>query len=358
MVTNYHIIDDNFLKENSKLKIQIGDEPIPKEIYINKDRKIYFSSNEEYDIMIIRLNEKIDDLKNINYLEIDDYLLNHNSELAYEDTSIYILHYPMGKEITVSYGYGITKEKGKKYDIIHKCKTTNGSSGSPILNLATNKLIGIHKSFISNKYKNISYNIGSFLKYPLIEMQKKNPSNRDIQFRKINYHKHKQSKIMEPQAKIETKNLKNINNEIPSDYYSYRQLNIKVLNNFNNEHFITDCKNFDSNTLNKQNVKYTRNISTSKISINNNNFYNNHNYTKSNFFLNKIPNLIANERTEENKYLNISYNNIINRINKYNKITYSKQKMLPNNMYNKNTNINNPKLNHIIQKKLTSINKL
>ena len=186
-------------------------------------------------------------------------------------------------------------------------------------------------------------------------MQKKNPSNRDIQFRKINYHKHKQSKIMEPQAKIETKNLKNINNEIPSDYYSYRQLNIKVLNNFNNEHFITDCKNFDSNTLNKQNVKYTRNISTSKISINNNNFYNNHNYTKSNFFLNKIPNLIANERTEENKYLNISYNNIINRINKYNKITYSKQKMLPNNMYNKNTNIINPKLNHIIQKKLTSI---
>ena len=51
--------------------------------------------------MILKIYEK-DDIKNINYLEIDDYLLNHDSESVYEDHSIYILHYPSGRETKVS----------------------------------------------------------------------------------------------------------------------------------------------------------------------------------------------------------------------------------------------------------------
>ena len=61
---------------------------------------------------------------------------------------------------------------------MHKCKTTNGSSGSPILNLLTNKVIGIHKSFSKNtnndNNKEDCYNLGTLLKYPLIEMKKNN----------------------------------------------------------------------------------------------------------------------------------------------------------------------------------------
>ena len=53
--------------------------------------------------------------------------------------------------------------KDKEYNFNHKCCTKGGSSGSPILNM-NNKLIGIHKEGIKNKY-----NKGLFLNYPIKE---------------------------------------------------------------------------------------------------------------------------------------------------------------------------------------------
>ena len=44
---------------------------------------------------------------------------------------------------------------------MHNCSIDNNSSGSPILNLQTNKVIGIH-----NK-SSINYNIGTLLKLPI-----------------------------------------------------------------------------------------------------------------------------------------------------------------------------------------------
>ena len=79
----------------------------------------------------------------------------------------------MNKEINVSYGYGL-KEKDKN-NIIHKCMTSYGSSGAPILNLSTNKVIGIHKSFLKSVHKDNKedcYNLGTLLKYPLRDMNK------------------------------------------------------------------------------------------------------------------------------------------------------------------------------------------
>ena len=44
---------------------------------------------------------------------------------------------------------------------MHNCTTDNGSFGSPILNLQTNKVIGIHYKSLTN------YNIGTLLKLPI-----------------------------------------------------------------------------------------------------------------------------------------------------------------------------------------------
>ena len=44
---------------------------------------------------------------------------------------------------------------------MHNCSTDYNSSGSPILNLQSNKVIGIH-----NK-NSINYNIGTLLKLPI-----------------------------------------------------------------------------------------------------------------------------------------------------------------------------------------------
>ena len=172
LITNYHIIDDTLIESGDKIKIQIGNDKNPRIININKKKRIYSSTNREYDMMIIKLDQK-DEIDDIQFLEIDDSLLKHNSELAYEDKSIYILHYPFGSEIRVSYGRGFIKDKISNFDMIHKCKTDLGSSGSPIFDLSSNKIIGIHKSYLKIDNKNEeSFNLGTFLKYPLNEIKK------------------------------------------------------------------------------------------------------------------------------------------------------------------------------------------
>ena len=120
------------------------------------------SKKEEYDITIIKLNE--DDINDC--LEIDENIFNINSENTYKDEPIYILHYPNSSKASISYGKGI--EKIREYDVKHLCNTQHGSSGGPILSLLTNKVIGIHKGCINKR--NERYNIGTFLKFPLNDL--------------------------------------------------------------------------------------------------------------------------------------------------------------------------------------------
>ena len=145
LMTNYHVINDDFLEKNKFIKIYIKDDYHL--ININKDSKIYSSIKDKYDLMIIKLNED-----NIyNYLEIDSNIFKNDSLSTYSKEHI-------------SKGTGI--EKINEYDIKHLCNTQPGSSGSPILNLLTNKVIGIHKGTIPKK----KINIGTFLKFPLNEL--------------------------------------------------------------------------------------------------------------------------------------------------------------------------------------------
>ena len=163
LITNYHIIDDEYLKNNNKLKFYINDKS--KIININRNSIIYLSKVEEYDITIIKLNE--DEINH--YLEIDKNIFDEDSENNYKKEQIYILHYPDCKKASISEGDGI--EQISYYDIKHLCNTEPGSSGGPILSRLTNKIIGIHKG-CTNK-KNIRYNIGTFLKFPLNDLNGK-----------------------------------------------------------------------------------------------------------------------------------------------------------------------------------------
>ena len=106
-------------------------------IDLTKERKKYFSK--EYDIAAIEIKEN-DGVKE--YLELDDNILKDKEKIYYEKKSKYILHYLYGNDICVSYSI---LNRINKYDIIHACSTDNGSSGSPILNLKNNKVMGMHK---------------------------------------------------------------------------------------------------------------------------------------------------------------------------------------------------------------------
>ena len=180
MITNYHIINDNFLKNNKQIKISMNNKTIM--INIDKNTKIYSSTEEKYDMMIIKLKDS--EININNFLEIDDNLFIEHSENSYKDESIYILHYPDNGKVSVSYGYGIEAINDCEYKLKHKCNTERGSSGGPILNLETNKIIGFHRAFVKRKIdqKNTDikinqsesqfefYNIGTFLKFPLNEL--------------------------------------------------------------------------------------------------------------------------------------------------------------------------------------------
>ena len=62
-----------------------------------------------------------------------------------------------------------------KFEIKHLCYTQSGSSGSPILNLENNKIIGIHKS----AYQKANLNGGTLLKVLLDNIEFKTKQNKN-----------------------------------------------------------------------------------------------------------------------------------------------------------------------------------
>ena len=57
-MTNYHVISDDFLQNNKKIKISINNGEKYDTIKVNENSKIYSSIRNEYDIMIIKLEEE------------------------------------------------------------------------------------------------------------------------------------------------------------------------------------------------------------------------------------------------------------------------------------------------------------
>jgi len=132
---------------------------------LGEGRITYF--NPDYDIAIVELKES-DGITD--YLELDDNLFKEETKAYYKDISIYILQYPHGNIASVSYGLSTDIID---FEIRLMCSTDNGSSGSPILNLSNNKVIGIHKQ-ASIRY---NFNMGTCLKFPLHEFLEKENCN-------------------------------------------------------------------------------------------------------------------------------------------------------------------------------------
>ena len=179
LMTNYHILNEKDLEENKKIDLFLnnGKDLLALDLEIKRDT--YF--NKDYDITIIELNEE-DKIKD--YLELDDILFQDFAELIYKDESVYILHYPNGKNAYISYGLLNIK---CKYNITHNCNIDDGSSGSPILSLQNNKVIGIH----TKNSDNYSYNMGTLLTFPIKDFinQKYIKMNRiSITINKIEYY--------------------------------------------------------------------------------------------------------------------------------------------------------------------------
>ena len=160
LITNNHVIDEEDILEKKRIRIFFGDVMKILDLKYYEMRKIY--SNKEYDVTIIEINKNYDNFDN-DFLELDDELLfKYDDDIYYNHLSIYMLSYQKGKEAMVS--YGILKNIEDHQNIHHLCYSGPGASGSPLLNLKNNKVIGIHKT-VSHR----GFGLGTFLRNPINE---------------------------------------------------------------------------------------------------------------------------------------------------------------------------------------------
>ena len=169
LITNYHVINEEYIFKNKEIKISINDDRKFLNLRLDNNRRILYY-NESFDITMIEILKEIDNIHS--FLELDDLILENFDYVKniYYKQSIYMLHYGKGKEAMVSYGSiknYYEKEKLEELEIYHSCYSYNGSSGSPLLNIENNKVIGIHIG--QNRNRNFR-NIGKFLTYPIYEL--------------------------------------------------------------------------------------------------------------------------------------------------------------------------------------------
>ena len=87
LLTSYHLIDEEYIKNNFGIKIKINKEFK----FINFGDKRLKYINNEYDLSIIEIkeNKKI----NLNFFEIDESLYGEESPIFLSKETIYILHH-------------------------------------------------------------------------------------------------------------------------------------------------------------------------------------------------------------------------------------------------------------------------
>ena len=156
LITNNNVINDDILARKKDIIIELFCTSSKKQKTLNLSNRTAYN-NKKLGISIIEIVNK-DGFKNINMFELDEDMLSSGKTDKIIDKSIYMIH---SNQETLYVSYGLVNDIGKNqsYNFMHTCKAFNGSSGSPILNLENNKIIGIHSS------TNVNINEGFFLNF-------------------------------------------------------------------------------------------------------------------------------------------------------------------------------------------------
>ena len=170
MMTNYHIINENYLSNNKNIKLKINS----KIITIEFEKTRYLNQFQDLSIIEIK-NDKNKDLK---FLSLDDDLYQKESEMIYDKNSIYTINYHNKNNISIS--FGIINDIHNS-EITYISNLSNIPENSPIFNLSNNKLVGLFRRTSENIHKGIFFGflIDKFIKeykyireFPHIERKK------------------------------------------------------------------------------------------------------------------------------------------------------------------------------------------
>ena len=251
LVTAYHVLGEEDLKIGNEIIITFDDDNDRlKIIKIDGKRNIYAS--EKDDITIIEILDK-DKLKDYNELEIDERIFDVYIDFyrEYKNKIIYTLHYPEGNISSFSQNKIIDIDINN--NIYHFCSTEFGSSGAPILNLDTLKVIGVHQGYnyfdkekfhneVFIKYKSdlnkdnkLKCNVGKIIKESIYNYNKENKIILSLKINKydIDYYNIDEKKIYF---------IQNYDDFKSRHHYSYGK--IKDIKNTDKENHKINIKNF------------------------------------------------------------------------------------------------------------------
>ena len=161
LITNYHIINKDFLEQEKELKIYIEYDEMQEEKIINLKTERLKYTDKILDATVIEiLDEDLID----NFIEVDEEFINNKKFI---NETVFNLQFPKGKQLKASFGKIIElTDEGRqfKYDV----GTEDGSSGSPIILANEYKIIGMHRGTLktqNNNYTNYDTkeNIGIYL---------------------------------------------------------------------------------------------------------------------------------------------------------------------------------------------------
>ena len=308
LITSSNLINESLIKNNKCIKVTINDFE-EKEIKINKDKEIF--KNENQDISIIEIEPDSD----LTFLELDESIFNEESQINNEN--IYIIHYICYDNFQkVSVSYGILNDISNN-NMNCFCHTGEGSLGSPILRLFSNKVIGINTKNNSDFKKNNGYFLKDVIKeyildYKEINIGPENGENNNLEaLKSINKptaygpETHEiesgedRNTYLGPETEEEEKNLK-----ISSIYLGPETKEISQVNN-NNLSNSNDIK-----PLNMNEIESTYSL----LNSDSNNSNNNNKISDFNYSLNNNNNIINLELTLSDKncfFVNNNNNNNI-----------------------------------------------
>ena len=161
LITVNHVLNQDDILPGEKINLTLNDDSRKVTIQIDEKRKTY-SNEKKYDVTIIEIKQG-DNLDMDSFLDVDNYFSIKDLNETFKDKSVFIGHYPFGKNMDYSFGT-IFHIREDNYTLKHRCDTEHGSSGGPIINLENYKVLGVHKGHPNGNFK---FNLGTYIKGPI-----------------------------------------------------------------------------------------------------------------------------------------------------------------------------------------------
>ena len=173
LITNNHVINQDFLNKERKLVFIIEIEGKENKMEINLDYERFKYTNEVIDFTIIEIIEE-DNIQS--FFEIDENLFEIDEN---KNIQIFSMQFPKGENLQISFGNIIKKSiKSKNPEnnssfFAYNIGTEQGSSGSPIISENNLRVIGLHKGSLKHKVNNEKINVGIYLTKVIESIPKK-----------------------------------------------------------------------------------------------------------------------------------------------------------------------------------------